>query len=1071
MRNYDFNELLSDKEFQTFAAEVIEVRENIKIYVNPMGPDKGIDFYDANHKIMGQVKLRRTFSSLKSSLKEEFIKVKKENPERYILVTSLSLNKNQKQIILNMFENYLKEEDILDRIELNRLLDNKKYNDVETKYLNLLAPNTFVLETVLDKIVHKKIINQSENALARMQENKKFFITPDFFSSMLNRLFYDRVLIISGEPGIGKTINGLMLCDSLIKYAKEKAEFISVKSIDDLYEIYKEDKMQIFFFDDFWGDTKKDLTITSKENERLNEMLTRIHKSSNKWLVMTTREYVFNDVVNVNYNNKNHYKSYKYIIELKELNKLEKLNILLKLIARFNLPRNYAKILLDNYKKIVDHINFNPRLIENYFENTSIIELNEIDFIYNLLDYLKHPYDYFTNIFESQSDEIKYMLLFIGLSEKDIPLKYIEKILNKYLIKNPNISSYYSLNEYLSQMENTFVITNTNENNEIILNLKNPSYKDFIENYIKEKSTIYEEDLINNIDNPAGLLVLLESLNRHYDDSDSNLLTILSKKIIDVFKHNTEISQIEYLLELIDVMDFKTNIDLKNFIMNYYEHLVTNFEEEIVFKSYENYYKFPELLLKIKPYIDLHYIADDLISNMLLDYIFYVNEYFYSNDLIYSWLSFKEIFPKEFNNLLKERRKTIKEVLYSAFLDDVTNCLDEGYIDDAEELYYEKIDEIYSKCGYKCPKSLKDYLEEVIENYYANLKKIDITPEENAKKDTEEDYQEEIAQNIEEYLGEDDKIYSNTILKYLESTKSSKEIRDKIYNLYQNKSLSSILVSTKSSIDLMIEYFNDGNKLSNNDYENLNNIINYIKEKDNIDDSYIAMIKLVGQRLFFKGEITIKKEEFPYMVSSNEYVFNQIVNNRFFVKQGEFYKFRNILLAIYLSVDYVAENENYHNLLININYILENIGYYPDRIVSIFELYKNYDKFLWENIIVKPLFNEILETIDPTDDETIALSFLKYFNFDISYNFGMSTIHYNNCPLINLIFMYYETYLPPFFDFSFEDREEPKELIEINDYLNDERFIKYLYDNNIIKELNSIYNSMQKFVNKEKITA
>ena len=56
MRNYDFHELMSDKEFQKFAASLLEIKEQRQIRSNAFTKDEGIDIYDLNNEIIGQVK-------------------------------------------------------------------------------------------------------------------------------------------------------------------------------------------------------------------------------------------------------------------------------------------------------------------------------------------------------------------------------------------------------------------------------------------------------------------------------------------------------------------------------------------------------------------------------------------------------------------------------------------------------------------------------------------------------------------------------------------------------------------------------------------------------------------------------------------------------------------------------------------------------------------------------------------------------------------------------------------------------------------------------------------------------
>lgn len=59
-------------------------------------------------------------------------------PSRYILVTSVGLNKEQQRGIMDLFKGYIhSDEDIIGRIELNEYLADPKFSIIQLKYNNL----------------------------------------------------------------------------------------------------------------------------------------------------------------------------------------------------------------------------------------------------------------------------------------------------------------------------------------------------------------------------------------------------------------------------------------------------------------------------------------------------------------------------------------------------------------------------------------------------------------------------------------------------------------------------------------------------------------------------------------------------------------------------------------------------------------------------------------------------------------------------------------------------------------------------------------------------------------------
>ena len=102
MRSYDFNEKLDWKSFQVLAVEIVQYRENIQFQTFRDGRDKGADglWFDDKKKIILQAKRYKNFSDLYRQLKiAELEKVRRLNPDRYILVVSLKLSKHEAEKI------------------------------------------------------------------------------------------------------------------------------------------------------------------------------------------------------------------------------------------------------------------------------------------------------------------------------------------------------------------------------------------------------------------------------------------------------------------------------------------------------------------------------------------------------------------------------------------------------------------------------------------------------------------------------------------------------------------------------------------------------------------------------------------------------------------------------------------------------------------------------------------------------------------------------------------------------------------------------------------------------------
>lgn len=154
MKNYDFN-ILSPYEFELLSRDLLQLHLNIFLESFGEGTDQGIDLrHSKGELLIVQAKRYKTFSSLFTNLRKELEKVKKLNPERYILATSISLSPDNKSKIKELFSPYIKyDEDILGREDFNNLLN--LFPTVEKNFHKLWLSSV----DILNEIFNNQIIN------------------------------------------------------------------------------------------------------------------------------------------------------------------------------------------------------------------------------------------------------------------------------------------------------------------------------------------------------------------------------------------------------------------------------------------------------------------------------------------------------------------------------------------------------------------------------------------------------------------------------------------------------------------------------------------------------------------------------------------------------------------------------------------------------------------------------------------------------------------------------------------------------------------------------------------------
>lgn len=101
MNNYDFHDLLEPLEFQDLVCDIVQLRDNIFLETYKEGRDFGIDglYADNTKMIIVQAKrYKQNFNRLYRDLRYiELPKVRKLNPDRYILGVSIDFDPKQKK--------------------------------------------------------------------------------------------------------------------------------------------------------------------------------------------------------------------------------------------------------------------------------------------------------------------------------------------------------------------------------------------------------------------------------------------------------------------------------------------------------------------------------------------------------------------------------------------------------------------------------------------------------------------------------------------------------------------------------------------------------------------------------------------------------------------------------------------------------------------------------------------------------------------------------------------------------------------------------------------------------------
>lgn len=501
MHKYDLN-VFSPNEFEEFSRDILQAKLNKHIESFKTGKDGGIDlrFSIADGlKAIIQAKRYKSYSSLFENLKKEVLKVGKLNPEKYIITTSVGLSPHNKDKIKSLFDPYIKStEDIYGKDDLLNLLSQN--HKIEEKYYKLWITST----TILEKVLHSKIYNQSQFELEEIKDQVKLYVQNRSFNEALNILNEYRYIIISGIPGIGKTTLSRILTFYLLSNGYDEFVYLSDK-IDDGYTYFKEEKKQIFLFDDFLGKNFFDAKDLQKNDDKIIKFIHKVKNSPDKVLILATREYILNQAKEVYEAFKiNNIEIAKCVIDLSTYTNIIKAKILYNHLFHGEIPEAHLNNLLEdkNYKFLISHSNYNPRIIETFIKQRIWNNCKPDEFYKVIKTLFDNPQSVWLYSFENSLDKLsQYVLLIFATMGAPVLLSDLEIAVQGFFTKNNyklliNIDHINFLKS-IRELENTFIKTNADKYGNISVEYQNPSIYDFLTNYLSDKDFLIS-DLIDS---------------------------------------------------------------------------------------------------------------------------------------------------------------------------------------------------------------------------------------------------------------------------------------------------------------------------------------------------------------------------------------------------------------------------------------------------------------------------------------------------------------------------------------------------------------------------------------------
>ena len=501
MPNYDFHHLLSAFEFECFTRDLINVHEGLDLCSFAEGRDGGIDLrysYGRGKSVIVQAKRYKSFSELKSKLTAEADKVKKLNPSRYILSTSADLTAANKDEIMNLFSPYIKNDrDILAMQDLNKIL--AQHPDVERQYYKLWLAST----AVLDNIVHKNIVNWTSFQRDDIEKTVRSYVMNQSFNEALGKLLNNHYVVISGEPGIGKTTLARMLVMHLLSgFFMEQPQleafdefFYTSANVEDFAKVFQEGKRQLFFFDDFLGQIS---LVQGEKNfdKRIVEFIRACRTKEDKLFILTTREYILQQalVLYPTFKNGKGIEFSKCVVDMGKYTRFVRAQIFYNHLVANRIPQPYINAILQdkNYLKIIDHPHFSPRIIETFISRGVHEQCQPDEYFPRIAGFFNHPDSVWLEAFQQLPENARSALQVLNTMGTPVMLSDWKSAFDFFYSRthtNPNYISEHDWNDIVKSLQNNFIKTDSGAEG-IYVDYHNPGIKDVMVRYISADNNL-----------------------------------------------------------------------------------------------------------------------------------------------------------------------------------------------------------------------------------------------------------------------------------------------------------------------------------------------------------------------------------------------------------------------------------------------------------------------------------------------------------------------------------------------------------------------------------------------------
>lgn len=414
-------------------------------------------------------------------MKEAKPQIDRLSPTRYILCTSQRLTPGNKDTLKSLMEPHiLSTNDIWGKDDLNALL--RKFPEVEKNHHKLWLHSS----GVLSRLLNNATTNRTSQVVDEIERANQVFVSHQGYVEAQQVIDVQKVLIVAGPPGVGKTTLSLVIAS---RYLEDDWEILAISNIREALDCFDKTKKQLFLFDDFLGTIKFDQMSLSKSENDFKRFVSMVKKHpANKRFILTTRKYILAEArISSEALSDEVIRLSDVVIDLKSYSEKIKAKVLYNHLYFSNLDQKHITALINSGRlmDIIRHKNYMPRLIQWLTDADRLSECKPEEYAAHFLMTLAQPGKIWEHAVTQHLDIQARLLLFCLFLE---PYSYIKTVhknwfdaTNLVLARDQNYQVAEGVYEdALKILEGSFI-----EVGGWRVTFVNPSLQDFLSNKLK----------------------------------------------------------------------------------------------------------------------------------------------------------------------------------------------------------------------------------------------------------------------------------------------------------------------------------------------------------------------------------------------------------------------------------------------------------------------------------------------------------------------------------------------------------------------------------------------------------